>query len=543
MTRLRVEGLLAAFPKLIGHALQQNHTFVETDTVRYVYQPLENQLFLLLITTKTSNIVEDLSTLRLLAKLIPDVAGSIQEGIINDHAFELIFAFDEVLTSGGYREDITLSTIRTNLLMDSYEEKMHLMIKQSKMDAAKAEREKKEKEIKARQMAELKSKILDGSGSIFQQQQQQQQQQLSVMAGFGGGGYQQGAASMDFSGFGGGGAATTINQGYGNQYQQPTKAALEPEPPRVVAKGMKLGGAGGAGKLKKDSLMAAMAEEDNLRPLVSSTKKTGGAAMDLMAGFGAASANAATPAIPSAPVSVLLEEKISVQMNREGGVESCDVKGTLTVTANTEQGSMVVVTINKAAIGARCTTGWSFATHPKVAKPLYEKEGKLGLKDSDKGFPLNRPVGVLRWSYSSADAVPITVNCWPEDMGDGTFTVNVEYELLRSDMTLTDVNILIPLGTTDPPVIEAISGVYKHDPRSGVLCWHQDQIQNSNSSGSLEFSIAGSNSDAFFPVQIMFSSENLLCPIEVTALTSLTTGAQVPKTMKKMVTPDKYLCA
>jgi hypothetical protein len=304
---------------------------------------------------------------------------------------------------------------------------------------------------------------------------------------------------------------------------------------------MKLGGAGGAGKLKKDSLMAAMAEEDNLRPLVSSTKKAGGAGMDLMAGFGAAAATA-TPAIPSAPVSVLLEEKISVQMNREGGVESCDVKGTLTVTANTEQGSMVVVTINKAAIGARCTAGWSFATHPKVAKPLYEKEGKLGLKDSDKGFPLNRPVGVLRWSYSSADAVPITVNCWPEDMGDGTFTVNVEYELLRSDMTLTDVNILIPLGTTDPPVIEAISGVYKHDPRSGVLCWHQDQIQTSNSSGSLEFSIAGSNSDAFFPVQIMFSSENLLCPIEVTALTSLTTGAQVPKTMKKMVTPEKYLC-
>jgi hypothetical protein len=538
MTRLRVEGLLAAFPKLIGHAMQQNHTFVETDTVRYVYQPLENQLFLLLITTKTSNIVEDLSTLRLLAKLVPDVAGSIQEAIISDHAFELIFAFDEVLTSGGYREDITLSAIRTNLLMESYEEKMHLMIKQSKMDAAKAEREKKEKEIKARQMAELKSKILDGSGSLFQQQQQQ-----PVMAGFGGGGgYQQGSGSaMDFSGYGGGGGGGFgATQGYNSQYQQPTKASLEPEPPRVVAKGMKLGGAGGPGKLKKDSLMAAMAEEDNLRPLVSS-KKAGGGAADLMSGFGAAVSS--TPAIPSAPVSLLLEEKISVQMNREGGVESCDVKGTLTVTANTELGSMVFATVNKAALAAQCTTGWSFATHPKVAKPQYEKEGKLGLKDSDKGFPLNRPVGVLRWSYSSADAVPITVNCWPEDMGDGTFTVNAEYELQRSDMTLTDVNILIPLGTVDPPVIESISGVYKHDPRSGVLCWHQDQINGSNSSGSLEFSIAGSNSDAFFPVQIMFSSENLLCPIEVTALTSLTNGSQVPKTMKKLVTPEKYQCA
>ena len=35
MTRIRVEGLMAAFPKLVGHSKQ--HTFVEMDMVRYVY--------------------------------------------------------------------------------------------------------------------------------------------------------------------------------------------------------------------------------------------------------------------------------------------------------------------------------------------------------------------------------------------------------------------------------------------------------------------------------------------------------------------------
>lgn len=68
MTRSRIEGLLASFPKLMGGSGKQ-HTFVETESVRYVYQPLE-KLYVLLITTKASNILEDLETLRLFARVV-----------------------------------------------------------------------------------------------------------------------------------------------------------------------------------------------------------------------------------------------------------------------------------------------------------------------------------------------------------------------------------------------------------------------------------------------------------------------------------------
>lgn len=144
MTKTRIEGLLAAFPKLIPAGTQ--HTFVETDSVRYVYQPLE-RLYMLLITTKASNILEDLETLRLFARVvsvsrstplnyftfiifkIPEYCRSLEESEIADNAFNLIFAFDEIVALG-YRESVNLSQIRTFVEMDSHEEKVYQAVRQ-----------------------------------------------------------------------------------------------------------------------------------------------------------------------------------------------------------------------------------------------------------------------------------------------------------------------------------------------------------------------------------------------------------------------------
>ena len=186
-------------------------------------------------------------------------------------------------------------------------------------------------------------------------------------------------------------------------------------------------------------------------------------------------------------------------------------------------------------------SSWNFQTHPKVDKKAYEQQGMLSLKGG-KGFPVNRPVGVLRWSYGGDDAAPITINCWPEDEGTGSINVNVEFELTRPDVVLHDVNILLPLGTTDPPVMESIDGAYKHDARAGMMCWHFDVVDANNSTGSMEFSIAGNDTDAFFPIQVGFNSDTLLCPIDLTGIVSSADGSPIPNDLTRRFSPESYQC-
>jgi hypothetical protein len=65
-------------------------------------------MFLLLVTNRGSNILEDLDTLRLLSKLVPEYAGSmLDEEAVSAAAFDLIFAFDEVI-SLGHKENISV---------------------------------------------------------------------------------------------------------------------------------------------------------------------------------------------------------------------------------------------------------------------------------------------------------------------------------------------------------------------------------------------------------------------------------------------------
>lgn len=109
-----------------------------------------------------SNILEDLSTLRMIAKLIPEYCGGQDEESVTENAFNLLYALDEVVTPMGYKENVTYKQIEDFVKMDSAEEKLSEIITKSKEENA-AEVMKKKADELAKQRAELRRK--QGGGS------------------------------------------------------------------------------------------------------------------------------------------------------------------------------------------------------------------------------------------------------------------------------------------------------------------------------------------------------------------------------------------
>ena len=120
MQRSRIEALLASFPKLADSSTQ--HTTVEQDNVRFVYQPLD-ELYMVLITNRQSNILQDIDSLHLFAQVVTSTCKTLDEREILRNAYELLSAFDELVTLG-YRENLTISQIKTFLEMESHEERI-----------------------------------------------------------------------------------------------------------------------------------------------------------------------------------------------------------------------------------------------------------------------------------------------------------------------------------------------------------------------------------------------------------------------------------
>eukprot|EP00127_Corallochytrium_limacisporum_P002761 Clim_evm5s139 gene=Clim_evmTU5s139 len=514
MTRSRIEGLVAAFPKLVGTGSQ--HTFVETESVRYVYQPMES-LFMLLITTKNSNILEDLETLHLFARVLQEYCRVLDEAEVSDNAFELLFAFDEII-SLGYRESVNIGQIRQFTEMDSHEEKIFQMVQKNKEREAKEEMKRRMKELE-QQRKEAQKMGLGGAGG---------------RGGMGGMGGTPGFGA-NFGGNMGGGMGMGSAQAMGGM-----GGFDNPPPPRqpvstagggsgAPSRGMKLGGRAKA----NDFVDALRAEGESVAPGVA----------DLMGGAGAQAAAQPEAApvmeqqINRESVHLRMEERIVLSATRDGGVNGMEVKGDLFLNINDPGLAKISIQLDQGAL-----PGVNFKTHPNVDKNGWNGAQKIGLKDPTRPFPVNTDLGVLKWRYEGRgdNDVPLLINCWPTPVGDGTCEINIEYELQRTDLQLQNVQVLIPIQGGQPTVNNVEEGEYMFDPRAHGLIWRIPAITASNASGTLEFVAPGQDANAFFPVHVNYASEMSYCKVSIAGVSSVENGQEVPFSLQAMQSPERY---
>ncbi|KAG0305120.1 hypothetical protein BGZ98_004579 [Dissophora globulifera] len=512
MTRARIEGLIASFPKLTSSG--QQHTTIETEHVRYVYQPLED-LFVILITNKQSNILQDIDTLQLVSRVVSSVCRPTDAREIDRNAFELLSSFDEII-SLGYRESVNLAQVGSISEMESHEEKIQEMIEKNKEREAKEELKRRAKQLDLQRREQKKA--MGGMGGGYGQGMGGGYGQSSPM-GFGG---QAGMGGMGgMSGMGGMGSSQGFDSPSPSTDDNVSKFSSAPKMPATKARGMQLGR-----KQNNVDLMESLrseAEAVNVAQQQAPAQPSYSAPVE--------------PAFPMESVHVHIEEKITVVANRDGGLESMEVKGDLMLRVSDPARAKISLSLRHLE-----DSSIQFKTHPNVNKALFTNEKVIAFRDSSKEFPLNMPTGVLRWRYISKDesSIPLSINCWPSPSGDGTSDVNIEYQLENEEMEFKNVNIIIPLPQGTTPTVGEVDGEYVVDRQQSALIWRLPSIDSSNPSGSLEFNCQGDDAESYFPVSVQFESERLICDVDVLSVTLVADGSSVPFSKQSILSPAEY---
>lgn len=161
LSKDRVLELLSNFQNLVSE-ISSDHTFVEDKHVRYVYRPFDNY-YIILITNRQSNIIKDLATLNLFSQTINSYLSSFQDQEIFHNAFEILSSFDEIVSMGGYKENLSFTQVQTYLSMESHEERIQEIIERNKEIEATEERKRRAKEI-ARKEHERKHGFMSSNG-------------------------------------------------------------------------------------------------------------------------------------------------------------------------------------------------------------------------------------------------------------------------------------------------------------------------------------------------------------------------------------------
>lgn len=490
LTKDRITALLANFPSLLSNSESQ-HTIVEDEFVRYVYQPLE-EFYIVLLTNKQSNILQDIDTLHLFASTVSNMLRTIDEREIFENSFEILSAFDEIINLG-FKENLTLSQVQTFLEMDSHEEKIQEIIERNKELEATEERKRRAKEIQRKELARRNLEQFPSASSNFQNQNS-----------FGYDSYQSNQA---------------INGGT-NNYQPTYQPSTLIDNSIETKSNINNKPRGGGLQLGKKPVKVANEQNQPLltkqQPLFNHTQNPEISTPQVISQ--SSSPIPQLPKINNNGILITINEKINAELSREGSILSSEIKGDLQLRINNSELASSKILLK---VGDK-SNGIQYKTHPNVDRNLFTSNGTIGLKDKTKPFPSNdQSLGVLRWrgvgKSEESKFTPLIITAWTS-CNDGIAEVTLEYELssnfiesFPNETSLDNVKILIPISSNEVELNDESGKVSYELDDAGVL-FNIDSISFDDPQGSFEFKIPSPDEDSLFPIELEINinrSENV----------------------------------
>eukprot|EP01083_Nonionella_stella_P060735 158446_1 len=548
MSRLRIEGLLAAFPKLVDAdetSTSKQHTFIETQEVRYIYQPMDT-LYLLLITNMQSNILEDLSTLRMIAKLVPEYCGGQDEETVTENAFNLLYALDEVVTPMGYKESVSYKQIEDFVKMDSAEEKLSEIIKKSKLESAQETMKKKAAEFDKKRADDRKKLGSPGMGAFASNR-------LDALKSWRG---SSGTNSLDIANNVTHLSSDTYNQQMGNDEAGNVRIEEHGASRNKYNRNNDSDSDDGYGSKRRDKKKPKKGKNMNVMKLGSSKRSDpllrDAAEMDkkldsskykalLERKSAGASDDDYVDASDLPPIEIIISEKLFVTFDRDGGLKKFEVKGDMEVAVNDPSATQCVIQTNINPAKKLKFGKPTWRLHPRMNSSEWKK-GILCLKDEQKKFRVGRSsrTSILKWRMTTQEDshVPISIEFWPEAESDGTVTVNAQY---TCNIALKNVIISLPVPSKqEPEITNCENGDTAFDRRDEELQWILNDLEG-ETEGSLEYVVDDVQLEDLYPICVHFEIENTYSQIAIENIHDTDNEQQFENSVKGTCVAEKFI--
>lgn len=493
MTRGDVETYLNRFIKKVEQfCLSNEYTYMEIDNIRFIYQAIDS-IYLILMTPLNSNIIEDMDSLQLFCQVLYDCCNNpppITEDLIADNCFEVIFAFDEII-SFGYKESINLSQIKTCLEMESQEEKLHKLIRQNKENEEKERRRhianKLDKERTSNEAFNQSNYAPSTSNNNIVKSSLSGIAAFAESVGVGkiaksvGIGPIKSAIRSDNAGISNSDLANVGCTSFGKFANESTSVQSINAP----VKGMLIGKKKPNAELKQNTDYPSKIGEKihsdiKLQENINNT-------MDFTLTEDDCS---------------IIEEKVEFLLNLDGTIQSkVEIQGTFQVTLSSENFPEYSITEDPR---------FQFKTHPNLDKEKFQKYGRLVLKEGiSRTFPINTLMPLVKWRQSSnfqsnQFEIPFSLSCWPLDVGDGFTNITIEIDPFQQ---ITGFKLNIPV--TSISTYNTNIGAFEQNENS--YYWEIPQLSPSETV-VLELSTSQSN---FLPINLCLSTSQSVCKVGI----------------------------